>query len=381
MDIVVCGHICLDIIPRWSAGGMEMLVPGHVLEMAGVDVSTGGSVANTGLTLFRLGFQPKLLAKIGNDAFGKIILEILQEQNTDLSKNMIISSNDASSYTIVLNPPDTDRVFLHYPGSNRTFNADEIPYSDINGARLFHFGYPPLMEKFFQNKGKDLVRMFAKVRKMGMITSLDMAMPDPETSSGKIDWRELLKNVLPYVDIFMPSIDELLYMWNREDYQRWNKSEKILTLDWLVQLSQDLIEYGTKLILIKLGNIGLFLHTGKLENTHLLSHIDQKIWSLRQLFSSCYKTEAVGTTGAGDAAIAGFLSQILQRSKPEEAMNISTATGAYCVEARDATSGIKTIDEIKERINRGWKKQVPLLSTKGWEWLDDHQLWERFSHL
>ncbi|MBP8718033.1 MAG: carbohydrate kinase family protein [Candidatus Atribacteria bacterium] len=278
-----------------------------------------------------------------------------------------------TSYTIVLNPPDTDRIFLHYPGSNHTFRASEIPYDLIKDAKLFHFGYPPLMKKFYQNDGEELIQMFAKVRSLGMITSLDMAMPDPETPSGKIDWQKLLKNVLPYVDIFAPSIDELLYMWNRKDYQQWNSGEKILTLDCLSQLSQELIDCGTNLIMIKLGNIGLFLRTGKLANIS----INQQKWSLKQLFSPCFEAKVSGTTGAGDATIAGFLSQVIQDSTPEEAINIATATGAYCVEARDATSGIKSIKDIKERIKGNWKKQLPLISTRGWKYLPDYQLWEK----
>lgn len=379
MDIVVCGHICLDIIPSWVSGGIEKLVPGHILEMSGVDISTGGSVANTGLALYRLGTKPILLGKIGNDLFGKIILEILQRENIEFGKYMIISNEDFSSYTIVLNPPDTDRIFLHYPGSNNTFQTKDIPYDLIKNSRLFHFGYPPLMKKFYQNDGEELVQMFSKAHSLGMITSLDMAMPDPETPSGRIDWKKLLKKVLPYVDIFGPSIDELLYMWNKKDYQQWITGQKVLTLEEISQLSKDLIDFGATLVLIKLGSAGLFLQTGKLSDSLVLSSfgIKKKEWSQRQLYSTCFETRVVGTTGAGDATIAGFLSQFIQGSTPEEAINMATATGACCVEARDATSGIKPIKEIKERIRRNWTKRLPLLSTKGWKWLPDYQLWER----
>ena len=380
MDVILCGHICLDIIPRWSGSGIEMLLPGHVLEMAGVDVSTGGSVANTGLALFQLGIQPTLVGKIGTDAFGKIILEILQKQSRELTKNMMINSQDSTSYTIVLNPPDTDRIFLHYPGSNDTFQADEIPYADFEQAHLFHFGYPPLMKQFYQNHGQELNRMLKRIRKMGLITSLDMAMPDPKTPSGKIDWRRLIENVLPYVDIFVPSIDELLYMWNREDYHQWINGKKDLTLDWLSQLGKELIECGTNMVMIKLGNMGLYLQTGQINDFSPMSEIARRQWSTRELFSTCFKTSVVGTTGTGDATIAGFLSQILQDSPPEEAMNIATATGAYCVEARDATSGIKSIPAMRKRIQRGWTKQAPVFSTEGWKWSPKCQLWEPWKH-
>ncbi|GAB4112740.1 MAG: carbohydrate kinase family protein [Candidatus Caldatribacteriota bacterium] len=379
MDIVVCGHICLDIIPSWFSGGIENLVPGHIIEMSGVDISTGGSVANTGLVLYRLGIKPILLGKIGNDLLGKIILEILQREDPELGKYMIISDQDFSSYTIVLNPPDTDRIFLHYPGSNNTFNARDIPYDLIKDACLFHFGYPPLMNRFYQNDGEELVQMFSKVRSLGMITSLDMAMPDPKAPSGRIDWKRLLQKVLPYVDIFGPSIDELLYMWNKKEYQLWISGKKVLTLEEISQLSQDLINCGTSLVMIKLGNAGLFLQTGKMSDGLDLSSlgIKKQEWSQRQLYSTCFKTSVVGTTGAGDATIAGFLSQIIRGSSPEETMNIATATGAYCVEARDATSGIRSIKEVKKRIRRKWKKQSPSFSTRGWQWLSDYQLWER----
>lgn len=377
MDVVVCGYICLDIIPHWASGGIEMLIPGHILEMSGVDISTGGAVANTGLTLQRLGLKPTLLGKIGNDVFGKIILEMLRKQDKEIAKNMVISNNDNSSYTVVLNPPDTDRIFLNFPGSNHTFNSSEISYSSIKGARLFHFGYPPAMKEFYQNNGEELIKMFSKVRSMGMVTSLDMVMVDPESPAGKVDWKKFLLNVLPYVDIFVPSIDELLYMWDEENYHLLTTGKKILTLDWLSELSDELIESGIAISAIKLGDKGLFLKTGMLEGKNICSLINKEQWSRRQLFSPVYKVDVVGTTGAGDTTIAGFLSQIIEGSKPEEAINIGTATGASCVEELDATSGVKPIIEIRERMNKGWEKANPSLSTENWTYITEYQLWEK----
>jgi len=377
MDVVVCGYICLDIIPHWTGGGIEMLIPGHILEMSGVDISTGGAVANTGLTLRRLGIKTTLLGKIGNDAFGKIILEILQKHDNEIVKNLIISNNDESSYTVVLNPPDTDRIFLNYPGSNRTFNSNEISYSAIEEARLFHFGYPPAMKRFYQNDGEELVKMFTRIRDMGIVTSLDMAMPDPESPSGKVNWKKFLLNVLPYVDIFVPSIDELLYMWNKKEYQLLATGKKKLTLEWISELSNELVESGAAISAIKLGEKGLFLKTGLVDGKNICSLINKAQWSNRQLFSPVYKVDVAGTTGAGDTTIAGLLSQVIEGSRPEEAINIGAATGAHCVEAMDATSGIKSITEIRERIDKGWKKQNSLMCTEGWQYIPEYKLWEK----
>ena len=55
MDIIIAGHICLDIIPDWRTGSIKTIIPGHILEMAGLKLSTGGAVANAGIALKKLG--------------------------------------------------------------------------------------------------------------------------------------------------------------------------------------------------------------------------------------------------------------------------------------------------------------------------------------
>jgi len=376
MDIVVAGHICLDIIPDWRIGSIKTIVPGHILEMSGLKLSTGGAVANTGITLKKLGISTALLGKIGSDAFGKVILEILQKEDKTLVENMIISKNEISSYTIVLNPPDTDRVFLHYPGSNHTFNANDIPYEKIKSGCIFHFGYPPLMRKFYENHGKELVKMFQKIRKMNMVTSLDMAMPDPESPAGKMDWQKFFKNVLPVVDIFMPSIDELLYMLNPEKF--YNISEKKERIDVLLldQLARQLIDYGANVVAIKLGDQGLYLRSYQTEKGNLSRIINPIQWNYRQLLSPCFAAEVKGTTGTGDATIAGFLVQLLDGGEPEKCITLATAVGACCVEAVDATGGIRPLPEVISRINSGWERLSLSIPIDNWKYDYHYKIWK-----
>jgi len=376
MDIIVAGHICLDIIPDWRIGGIKTIIPGHILEMSGLKLSTGGAVANTGITLKKLGISTTLLGKIGSDALGKVILEILQKEDKDLVENMIISQDEISSYTIVLNPPDTDRVFLHYPGPNHTFNANDIPYEKIKNGRIFHFGYPPLMKKFYENAGEEVVKMFRRVRKMNIITSLDMAMPDPESPAGKIDWYEFFKNVLPMVDIFMPSIDELLYMLNPEKF--YNISEKKERIDVLLldQIAKQLIDYGANVVAIKLGDQGLYLRTQQIEKSNLSRIINSSQWNYRQLLSPCFATEVKGTTGTGDATIAGFLAQFLDGEEAEKCVTLATAVGACCVEAVDATGGIRPLPEVVKRVTSGWKRLSLSIPIDNWKYDYQYKIWK-----
>lgn len=376
MDIVVAGHICLDIIPDWRIGSIKTIIPGHILEMSGLKLSTGGAVANTGIALKKLGISTALLGKVGTDAFGKVILEILKKEDKTLAENMIISGNEVSSYTIVLNPPDTDRIFLHYPGPNHTFTANDIPYEKIKSSRIFHFGYPPLMQKFYENDGKELVKMFQRIREMKIITSLDMAMPDPESPAGRVDWRKLLKNVLPMVDIFMPSIDELLYMLNPEKFYKISEKKERFDMVLLNQLAGQLIDYGTKIVAIKLGDQGLYLRTHQIEKSNLSYIINHQDWDYRQLLSPCFATEVKGTTGTGDATIAGFLAQLLEGGEPEKCITLATAVGACCVEAIDATGGIRPLPEIMKRVTSGWERLSLSIPIDNWKYDYQYKIWK-----
>jgi sugar/nucleoside kinase (ribokinase family) len=376
MDIVVAGHICLDIIPDWRIGSIKTIIPGHILEMSGLKLSTGGAVANTGIALKKLGINTALLGKVGADALGKVILEILKKEDKTLAENMIISGNEVSSYTIVLNPPDTDRIFLHYPGPNHSFTANDIPYEKIKSSRIFHFGYPPLMQKFYENDGKELVKMFQRIKKMKIITSLDMAMPDPESPAGRVDWFKFFKNVLPMVDIFMPSIDELLYMLNPEKFYKISEKKERFDIVLLNQLAGQLIDYGTKVVAIKLGDQGLYLRTHQIEKSNLPYIIKHEDWDYRQLLSPCFATEVKGTTGTGDATIAGFLAQLLEGGEPEKCITLATAVGACCVEAVDATDGIRPLPEIIKRVTSGWERLSLSIPIDNWKYDYQYKIWK-----
>jgi sugar/nucleoside kinase (ribokinase family) len=95
------------------------------------------------------------------------------------------------------------------------------------------------------------------------------------------------------------------------------------------------------------------------------------------MWAPCFKVNVVGTTGSGDATIAGFLSAILRDASPETAMTMAAAVGACNVEAADALSGIRTWEETAARIVNGWERQPLHLDASGWRWDAPFGLWRR----
>ena len=56
-DMMFCGHICLDLVPRFPQSGprklSQVFIPGKLVEVGAVDVTLGGSVSNSGAAAAR----------------------------------------------------------------------------------------------------------------------------------------------------------------------------------------------------------------------------------------------------------------------------------------------------------------------------------------
>ncbi|HOQ73924.1 MAG TPA: carbohydrate kinase family protein [Limnochordia bacterium] len=357
MRMAVVGHLCLDIIPHWRLGGFADLKPGSTVEMSGVAFSTGGAVANTGLCLRRLGFEPLLMARVGSDHFAGIIRSILAEHG--VSSRFLHTSSGTTSYTIVLSPPGSDRAFLHYPGTNDEFSLEDIDFSAARSS-LFHFGYPPLMRQMYSAGGKNLQAMFQRAKGADCITSLDLARPDPNAASGQVDWEKILQRTLPYVDLFLPSLEELLFMISRREYEALQKGSLHRSTKLLDQLGRLLLDLGAALVGIKLGDQGFYLCSGS-----RAGELFGPEWAHRQLLSPIFKVEARGTTGAGDTTIAGLLAGLAEGCSPCQAATLATAVGACRVESGSAVE-IPSLEEVQKRITRGWPRGKISLEAPGW---------------
>ena len=102
----------------------------------------------------------------------------------------------------------------------------------------------------------------------------------------------------------------------------------------------------------------------------------QAAWSERELWSACYSVRVVGTTGSGDATIAGFLCAQLNGLGPEDAIDAAVAVGACNVEAADALSGLRTWEETMARIREGWPHRPMHMGDPDWVEIRPG-LWER----
>lgn len=367
--VIAAGHICIDITPAFPNRQVteigDVLRPGKLIEMGKATVSTGGSVANTGLGMKILGADVILMGKIGKDEFGEMICQIMDKYG--VADGMIRSEEESTSYSVVLAVLGIDRIFLHNPGANNGFYSADLDEAILREASHFHFGYPPLMKSMYENDGDELVTIFRKVKEVGLSTSLDLAAVDADSTAGKADWKKILGKVMPYVDFFVPSIEELCFMLDRPRFEDWQHRAKGRDITEILDIERDIrplaaecMELGAKVLLLKCGAKGLYYCTSSEE---VLAQVGSKcelncgMWADKEGFEKAYKPEKVlSGTGAGDTSIAAFLTGMLNGESPEECMHLAAAAGACCVSTYDALSGLLPMDKLKEKIAKGWEK-------------------------
>lgn len=386
-DAMIAGHVCFDVIPRFpeevkpSIG--DLFRPGKLVTVNEAMMSTGGPVANTGISMKTLGNKICFCAGIGDDNFGKLALEYLRKKGN--AEGILVMQGTTSSYTIVIAPPNIDRIFFHHPGSNHYFGPENLDPGLLEQCRLFHFGYPPLMRRMYEGKGKELEQVFKLAKNSGLTTSCDMALPDPDSDSGSADWRAILARVLPYVDIFLPSVEEALYLLEPKKFiamkERHGNQELIdfFSPEDYSNIAARALKFGSRMVGLKSGHHGFYLRSASGEALAALGAAKPKNlanWTERELWCPAFSAARVASaTGAGDSSIAGFLTALLRGATVEKSLKIANCLGWQNLQELDAVSGIRSWEETLALLKKGLPIHELKISSAGWKWHPDLTLW------
>jgi sugar/nucleoside kinase (ribokinase family) len=191
----------------------------------------------------------------------------------------------ATGATIVLNFGN-DRAMVTHPGAMDHLSLQEIAVYHLNKGKHLHFS-----SYFLQPQLKpDIGKLFQLARQLGLTTSFD-AQWDPAEK-----WDLDLKQVLPFVDVFLPNKAEALFL----------SGEKTLAaaLDRLSRLGHTIV--------VKLGEEGS------------ISQSDQGITKVEPFLNK----NVVDAIGAGDSFNAGYIYKFIQGEDVEQCQIFGNLMGA-----------------------------------------------------
>jgi sugar/nucleoside kinase (ribokinase family) len=194
-----------------------------------------------------------------------------------------------------------------------------------------------------------------KARSAGAITSLDLALPDPESPAGRADWRAILSAALPHTDLFVPSLEELLFMLQRDRFAELTASHRSVVDGFdphdLRGLARSCIAMGAEIVVLKCGHVGAYMLTS--DRLHRVSGLlgEPASWRAIEMFEpTCRVEHIVSTAGSGDSSIAGFLAALLRGENPRRCMEALTVIGAQNLSALDAVSGVDSWEQTVSQL-------------------------------
>jgi len=308
-DVTCVGILVADAIAKTVD---ELPGRGKLALVDRLQLFTGGCAVNSGIALARIGLNVAIIGKIGDDGFGKFIYNSLKDENVNVD-GLVVDPKSSTSASVVLVDSGGERSFLHSLGANAEFTDSDVDYSIIENSRIVFVAGTMLMPNF---DGEPCARVLKRSKEMGKITALDTAWD----SKGR--WMKVLEPCMKYIDYFMPSYEEAVQLSGKE------KPEDIADV---------FLSMGVKTAVVKLGKDGCFIKDSGGEKHSIPTYEDIK---------------PVDTTGAGDSFAAGFLTGIAKGWSLYECGKFANAVGTHCVMAVGATTGIKSLEEIKAFMAR-----------------------------
>ena len=300
MDVISLGIFVVDMIgfpiDRFpEKGRLEVF---DELEM-----HSGGCANNTAIALAKLGIDVGAMGRIGTDKFGDFVLQILDNNRVD-TRAMIRDAEINTPVTFVAVASDGERSFLHYMGTNRAISEDDVDLGLIRSSKILHVAGSFVMPKL---DGEPTARILRHAKEAGVMTSLDTVWD----ATGK--WLNTLEPCLPYVDVFLPSIEE---------------AKQLTGFDSPPEIAKFLMDYGIQTVGLKMGKSGSYVRS-----------------ATEEIYVPSYEVDIVDATGAGDAYVAGFLAGIVMGWDLKRTSELASAAGAACVTAIGTTAGIKNLEE------------------------------------
>jgi len=304
-DILCAGLVVADFVgaPVTAMPGSGCLVKTPRIEMA-----IGGCAANTSVDLAKLDLKVGIVGLVGHDAMGDFVRGAFERERVRCDY-LGTSSTAQTSATLIVNVQGEDRRFIHAVGANEEFTGETLTREVLRECRILCVGGFVLNPKL---SGTNVRRVFQTARELGVTTVLDVVISDPSPA-----W-EMLEEVLPETDLFLPNQDE---------------GRMILGIDDPHEQARRFHAAGAKTVIVTRGAKGSILFDG------------HDMWE-----AAAFPVEQVDGTGGGDAFVAGYLYGILKQASPTECLAYGAAMGASCVRAAGATTSVFRREELEEYV-------------------------------
>jgi sugar/nucleoside kinase (ribokinase family) len=313
--VVSLGVHIVDILGRH----VESIPSGQNLGLIDeIRITVAGTAGGTSVDLAKLGMQVFSIGATGKDELANFMRSTLSHYGVD-TVGLIEKTGIQTSATMLPIRPNGERPALHVVGANGELTIDDINFEMISACDYLHVGGVPLLTKL---NGEPISKVLKYAKDHGVTTTFDVL------AINRPDLLELIEPSLPYIDYFMPGLEEVQMMTEIDD--------RLSLIDFF-------LDKGVGCTVFKMGSEGssvAYRENGK--TVEKLIPIIENI--------------VVDSTGCGDSYCAGFITGLSHGWSLEECAQFGSACGSLVIGGLGSDAGIvdfkSTYDYMKQHFSK-----------------------------
>ena len=296
MDVVALGELLIDFTCEAVDAGGYPTMAAH----------PGGAPANFLAALSRFGAETALMGKVGDDAFGKMLLGTLQKAGID-TRGMVTTDEVFTTLAFVTLDETGNREFSfsRKPGADTCLTEQELDLKLIDETKVFHFGTLSLTHEPARSA---TYRAVEYARRQGKWITFDPNLRKPlwkdlDTAKEQMRWG------LSQADVVKISDEEVEFLFGMTPEEG---------------AAHILREFGGKLVFVTCGARGCFFQNRRTSG----------------MVPGLTGLSVVDTTGAGDIFGGSALWMLLQTD--EDPAELTEAQLRRVTEFACASAGLST---------------------------------------
>jgi sugar/nucleoside kinase (ribokinase family) len=305
-DVSSIGFYVLDILGRPVTRIPEGGRADYIEE---IRMTVAGTAGATAVDCAILGLSTQAVTTVGDDEMGDFLHAKMVKFGVDCG---LVKRSGATQTSATILPvrPNGERPALHVPGTAAIFTVADEDLDAALDARVVHVGGTGLLKAF---DGEPTVRLLKKAKALGRITTFDLIQANPETFA-------LVEPCLPYIDYFVPSIEEAGEMAGTHDPREVARFYKAR---------------GVKNAILTMGADGVYVSPEKGEDFIL----------------PAFDIPVSDTTGCGDSFTAGIIVGIIKGWELREAARFASAVAAKVAMGLGSDGKLVSFEDTLEAMN------------------------------
>ena len=314
-DVVALGESLIDFAPEGvNTAGIPLY-----------SCNPGGAPANLLAMVAKLGGKCAFIGKVGADAFGKFLENVMTEAGIDIcGLKWDESVHTTIDFVHLDEGGDRSFTFFRNPGADIMLAKEELPVNLLGQTHIFHFGSVSLTDEPSRSATLEAAR---QAHKLGVFITYDPNYREPLWSSEK-EAKRVILSAVPLADLLKVSFEEMVLLTGESD---------------LIKGADALLELGPAVVLVTLGSKGAFCRTHK-----------------AQVSVPAYDVPTVDTTGAGDAFLGALLWSLEGKNRNAvssmgneewaKALAFASAAGSLTTIAKGAIPAMPDLSRIENCI-------------------------------